>query len=556
MRKTGFHIYINLVLAILFYFPASSQQPFINIDFKKEIGEMKPIWAWFGYDEPNYTYMKDGKKLLSELAALSPVPVFVRTHNLLTSGDGTPALKWGSTNAYTEDARGNPIYNWKIVDSIFDTYIQRGMKPLAQIGFMPEALSSKPQPYKHNWRPGASYKEVFTGWAYPPNDYNKWRELIYQWAKHCVERYGKKEVESWWWEVWNEPNIGYWQGTVEEYCKMYDYAADGLLGALPTAKIGGCDITGGGSKFLSAFIKHCLSETNYATGKIGSPLDMVLFHAKGQPKFVDGKVVMNVGTQMQNIRDAFITVNEFPSLRKIPLVIGESDPEGCAACSMSTNPENAYRNGTMYSSYTAASFARKYLLADEYKVNLTGAVSWSFEFENQPWFAGFRDLATNGVDKPVLNVFRMFGMMKGKRVKVTGNRMYDLKTFVDSSVRKQTDIGALAAKDKNSATIMVWNYHDEDKQEAAEEINIVLDGLSTKTITVTEYRIDNEHSNSYEVWKKMGSPQKPTMDQVAKLEKAGQLQMLNQPTKMKVNKSMSLKIHLSRQGVSLLKLDW
>ena len=178
---------------------------------------MKPIWAWFGYDEPNYTYMKDGKKLLSALAALSPVPVFIRTHNLLTSGDGKPALKWGSTNVYTEDAFGNPVYSWKIVDSIFDTYIQRGMKPLVQIGFMPEALSSKPQPYKHNWRPGAPYKEVFTGWAYPPDDYNKWRELVYQWAKHCVKRYGKKEVESWWWEVWNEPNIGYWQGTVDEY---------------------------------------------------------------------------------------------------------------------------------------------------------------------------------------------------------------------------------------------------------------------------------------------------------------------------------------------------
>ena len=128
---------------------------------------------------------------------------------------------------------------------------------------------------------------------------------------------------------------------------------------------------------------------------------MVLFHAKGQPKFVDGHVIMNVGTQMRNISDALITVNSFPSLKNIPLVIGESDPEGCAACGMSTNPENAYRNGTMYSSYTAASFARKYLLADEYKVNLVGAVSWSFEFENQPWFAWFRDLATNGVDKPV-----------------------------------------------------------------------------------------------------------------------------------------------------------
>jgi len=556
MYKNKIHTALSILFVILFRFTASSQTATINIDLKKELGEMKPIWAWFGYDDPNYTYMKDGKKLLSEIAALSPVPVFVRAHNLLTTGDGTQALKWGSTNMYTEDASGKPVYNWKIIDSIFDTYIQRGMKPLAQIGFMPEALSSKPQPYKHNWRPGAPYKEVFTGWAYPPNDYNKWRELIYQWARHCVDRYGKKEVESWWWEVWNEPNIGYWQGTVEEYCKMYDYAADGLLKALPAAKIGGCNITGGGSKFLSSFIKHCLSDTNYATGKTGSPLDMVLFHAKGQPQFVDGRVIMNAGTQMRNIRDAFITVNTFPSLKNIPLVIGESDPEGCAACSMSTNPENAYRNGTMYSSYTAASFARKYLLADEHKVNLVGAVSWSFEFENQPWFAGFRDLATNGVDKPVLNVFRMFGMMKGTRVEVTGNRMYDLKSFVDSSVRQQTDIGALAAKDKNSVTVMVWNYHDEDKQEAAEKINITLDGFTAKAITVTEYRIDNEHSNSYEVWKKMGSPQNPTAEQIAVLEKAGQLQMMNKPVKMKANNKMILSIQLPRQGVSLLKLDW
>ena len=134
--------------------------------------------------------------------------------------------------------------------------------------------------------------------------------------------------------------------------------------------------------------------------------------------------------------------------------------------------------------------------------------------------------------------------------------MYDLKTFVDSSVRKQTDIGAIAAKDKTSATIMVWNYHDEDKQEAAEEINITIDGLTAKSITVTEYRIDNEHSNSYESWKKMGSPQDPTAEQIATLEKAGQLQMMNKPVKMKADNKIILKIQLPRQGVSLLKLDW
>lgn len=546
----------TLILFLVFFSSVQSQPPVINIDLNKEVGDMKPIWAWFGYDEPNYTYMKDGKKLLSEIAALSPVPVFVRTHNLLTTGDGTPALKWGSTNAYTEDAKGNPVYCWTIIDSIFDTYIKRGMKPLAQIGFMPEALSTNPQPYKHNWKPGASYKEVFTGWAYPPKDYNKWRELIYQWAKHCVQRYGKKEMESWYWEVWNEPNIGYWQGTVEEYCKMYDYAVDGLRKALPTARIGGCDITGGGSKFLITFIKHCLGDTNYATGKIGSPLDIILFHAKGQPRVVNGTVVMNVGTQMRNIRDAMQAVNEFPLLKNIPLVIGESDPEGCAACGMSTNPENAYRNGTMYSSYTAATFARKYLLADSFKVNLIGAVSWSFEFENQPWFAGFRDLATNGVDKPVLNVFRMFGMMKGKRVIVTGNRMYDLKTFVDSSVRGLPDIGAIAAKDKNSATVMIWNYHDEDKNEPAENISVTVDGLPANAITIKEYRIDDKHSNSYQVWKKMGSPQNPTKEQVTELEKTGQLQVNYQTIKTNKKDKLIIDIHLPRQGVSLLKLDW
>ena len=110
----------------------------LQIDLNKKSSEpLKPIWAWFGYDEPNYTYMKDGKKLLTEISQFSRVPVFVRAHNLLTTGDGTAMLKWGSTNAYTEDANGKPIYYWKIVDSIFDTYIQRGMKPMAQIGFMP-----------------------------------------------------------------------------------------------------------------------------------------------------------------------------------------------------------------------------------------------------------------------------------------------------------------------------------------------------------------------------------------------------------------------------------
>ena len=532
----------------------------IKVDLAKEKGKMTPIWAWFGYDEPNYTYMKDGRKLLSELSALSSVPVYVRAHSLLSSGDGIPSLKWGSTNAYTEDANGNPVYNWHIIDSIFDTYIQRGMKPLAQIGFMPEALSTNPIPYKHNWKPGDPYSNIITGWAYPPKDYNKWRELVFQWVKHSVERYGKKEVESWYWEVWNEPN-GYWKGTQEEYFKLYDYAADGLKKALPTARIGGLDIAGtsgsGGTKFMTAFIKHCLYETNFATGKTGSPLEALLFHAKGSPSLKNGVVWMNMSPQLRDIAAGMKMAMAYPETKNLPLIVGESDPEGCAACGMATNPSNAYRNGTMYSSYTAATFARKYELADQYGANLIGAVSWSFEFENQPWFYGFRDLATNGVDKPVLNIFRMFGMMKGYRVQTESNRMYKLQTILDSSIRGKTDIGALATKDKNSAAIMIWNYHDEDKQSETENITVTIEGMRAKKCILTHYRIDNEHSNSYELWKKMGSPQNPSSLQINQLEDAGQLATLEKNVTLNnKNGKAVIAIELPRQGVSLLKMDW
>src|ERR1039458_5674533 len=115
----------------------------IQVHFNQSEGPLTPIWNYFGYDEPNYTYAPNGTKLLGELAALDAAPVYVRVHNLLTSGDGSASLKWGSTNVYREDASGHPIYSWEILDHIFDTFQSTGIKPLVEIGFMPEALSNR-----------------------------------------------------------------------------------------------------------------------------------------------------------------------------------------------------------------------------------------------------------------------------------------------------------------------------------------------------------------------------------------------------------------------------
>lgn len=533
----------------------------ITVNAAQSKGTWRPIWRFFGADEPNYAYMTHGEELIRDMGELAPRQVFFRTHNLLTSGDGTPALKWGSTNIYTEDAAGNPVYDFTIVDRIFDTYLKHGVRPYAQIGFMPEAMSTRPQPYKHEWDPTKQYNAIYTGWAYPPKDYKKWEELSFQWVKHCIERYSKEEVETWYWECWNEPNIQYWRGTPEEFRKTHDYAINGVRRALPTAKVGGADTAGSGGQFSRDFFEHCLRGTNFATGEKGTPLDFVSFHAKGSPTNRDGHVVMGISNQLRAVNDGFGIVASFPELKNTPIVIGESDPEGCAACQ---GPQLAYRNGTMYSSYTAASFARKLDLADRHGVNFEGALTWAFEFEPYPYFAGFRSLATNGVNKPVFNVFRMYSKMglKGERISAESDSAVSLDTMLQQrggGVREKPDVAALANRGENQVAVMVWHYHDEDIAGPVANVSLKIGGLAKTSgpALLRHYRIDEKNSNSFAAWQAMGSPQEPSKGQYAELRQASELAELNPPKAISLTaEGVSLNFPLPRKGVSLVVVSW
>jgi xylan 1,4-beta-xylosidase len=529
----------------------------IRVDAAKPLGEMKPIWRFFGADEPNYATMKDGRKLIGDIGQLRPNDTFFRAHNLLCTGDGTPALKWGSTNAYTEDAQGRPIDDWKIVDRIFDTYRERGVRPYAQIGFMPQALSIKPEPYQHEWRPGLKYEVIGTGWAYPPKDYSKWAELVYQWVKHCVERYGRAEVEQWYWEVWNEPNgPAYWHASPEEFYKLHDYAIDAVRRALPTARVGGPDVAGAGGKFMEGFLKHVTSGTNYATGKQGTPTDFLSFHAKGGPSFVEGHVRLGIAPHLRTIDTGFAMIAAVPELKDKPIVIGESDPDGCAACQGS---QLGYRNTTMYSSYTAASFARKYQLADKHGVNLEGALTWAFEFEDQPYFAGQRVLATNGLTLPVFNVFRMFSRMGGQQLAVESSGAVALDAIMKNGVRGNPDVAALASLDGKKLCVMAWHYHDDDLPGPDADVTLDVAGLSgtPEHARFQHFRIDQEHSNVFAAWQRLGSPQAPNDEQYAALQKAAQLRTVEAPDSIRIEKGgAQLQFKLPRQAVSLIVIEW
>lgn len=544
--------------------PTASTEPpaTITVNFSDKIGPYKPIYSWFGYDEANYTTMRNGKALLRELHDLSPVPVYIRAHHLLTSGDGKAELKFSSTNVYREDGSGKSIYDFKILDEIFDEYKATGVRPMVEFGFMPKDLAAdlpnRQVPYQVHYP-----KSTISGASNnPPNDYKKWGDLIHAVTAHLVERYGKEAVLQWYFEVWNEPDIDYWHSTAEDYWKLYDFAVANVKAVLPGARVGGPATTSPSNQkaydYLKGFLDHVQRGKSLADGK-AIPLDFISFHAKGRPTIVDGKVTMGIKHELADADRGFSLISQYAKYRNLPIIISEADPEGCAACSSRVNPANNYRNGTLYPAYTATAFKALFDLQDKHKVNLLSMLSWSFEFEDKDYFEGFRSLSTNGINKPVLNLFRMLGLMSGTRVATRSDESVSLDTLVSTGVRDKADVDAMAAVDDHKATVLLWNYHDADQAAAAMPTTVELTGLpaSATRVLVEHFRIDDTHSNAYTVWKAMGSPQQPTAEQYMRLKAEAGLQLLTPPTWVDVSGGkLTLKTELPRQSISLVKMTW
>jgi xylan 1,4-beta-xylosidase len=584
MRKSAIALLCLVAIPVFAQTPSqapASAQPTsapvaIHVDLAASQGPYKPIGSWFGYDESNFTTMKYGRQLLPELHDLSPAPVYIRAHHLFTSGDGTAKLKWSSTNVFTLDATGKPVYDFTILDQIFDEYKAAGVRPMVELGFMPKDLASGTMDYE------MPYPRTVSGSVQsPPKDYAMWGELCRRVTEHFVQRYGRAEVATWYFEVWNEPDISYWQGTPEQYFKLYDYSVAGVRKALPNAHVGGPGSTGPGNQraiaFLTNFLNHCANDRNAATGE-PIPLDFISFHPKGSPRFIPaaageaGHVRMGLSNELSAAANGFRTVAASAKYHNLPIILSEADPEGCAACSAKENPANAYRNGPLYPSYTATAMKGLLDLAAQSKVNLIGMVSWAFEFEGKQYFEGFRTLATNGIDKPVLNVFRMAGLFSGDRVATTSTASIPAADIAKSGVRDQPDsaratmdggraldVDAFATKSAHEAAVMLWNYHDDDLPAPSAAVTVTISGIpaGVHKVLLEHFRIDDTHSNAFTAWKAMASPQDPTPEQYAQLKSAGQLQTLTSPEWLDVTAgSVTIATNLPRQATSLLHLQW
>lgn len=364
---------------------------------------------------------------------------------------------------------------------------------------------------------------------------------------------------EWWWQLWNEPNIHYWQGTFEEYTKLYDFTEAALHEVLPDAVLGAPHTVGPRGDFLRRFLEHCATGTNHVSGKKGTRLDYVGFHSKGSTRIVDGHVRMDLAGNLVMNREAFATIASFDGFRGTPIIIGECDPEGAAALSSRAHPPNGYRNGSAYAAYEVALMKHTIDLAERAGVNLKGVLTWAFLFDGKDAFEGFRTLSTGGIHKPVLNAFKLLGRLQGGRVSLESSGALGARGIIRRRARERPDIDGLAVATREGAQVLLWNYHDDlvDAPEAPIRLAVEVPDEASRRVQVTHWRIDGTHSNAHTVWQQLGRPARPNSSQMENLRKAHELDLLEPPRYLDVSEGrVDLRFSLPRHGVSLVELRW
>jgi xylan 1,4-beta-xylosidase len=523
----------------------------IAVDATAPGAAIERVWPFHGYDEVNYSTTAEGRSLLGTLATIHSAPVHVRTHFLLNTGDGTPSLKWGSTNVYTEAASGSPVYSWTLTDGIMDAITGSGAFPFAEIAFMPEALSPHPTPYQNS-----SIYATDSGSFYPPNDYAKWSSLISTWSGHLNARY-PNVAGSWLWELWNEPDTSYFHGTLADYEKLYDTTESALHGVMPAAQLGGPAVANATGTFLPQFLQHCATGTNVVTGKTGTRLDLVTFHAKGGAAIVNGHVELNLGHQLTLHQSGFSAVAGVAAFKHLPIYITEADPDGCAACPVSMTPADSYRLSPAYGAYEVAMMKRTLELEMSLGVKVGGLLTWAFTFPGTPYFSGYRVLATNGIELPVLGAFRLLGSLEGARLPVVSSGAATLASIIANSVRGSADVDAMATLDGGKIQILVWNYHDDivSATAATIQLNVKVPASFGASVNMEHLRVDDTHGDAYTVWTSQGSPAAPSAAQIQAMKAAMPPQSLGTQTIPVAAGSATLTVSLPRFGISLLTLS-
>jgi xylan 1,4-beta-xylosidase len=465
----------------------------------------------------------------------------------------TAEADWGSTNVYQLDKNGNAFYDFALFDQIVDVIIKQNFIPIMHLGLMPDSLSAAPDSIPHT-------KDNLT--KYPPKDYNKWYDLIYHIVKHCVERYGKNSVEKWKWEMWNEPDIvNYWMGTEEEFYKMYDYTAAAVKAGLPQGQVGGNSVTQSidrGTPKLIRFIEHCMKGKNYKDGSVGTPLDFITFHLKGTNfaiqklgNFTSKKLAESVPKFSPSVE--FIKKCAETNLSKIaaikgtagiPVYITEGDIDIGLNVTMAENPAVEYRNTEYHAAFQCAYVKQMLDLSVKYPANPVRCLVFDGSFNpGYRIFEGQRTLFTaEEIEKPVFNTYRLLGKLGTQRISIEKSG--------------SNSIDGIATRNGNKTQVVIYNYNEnvDDKETKRIQLNVIMPAQGS--YKMAHYRIDENHSNAYTIWKSMGSPYNPNETQLKKIKTRQGLELFGPERIVKtIGDQITINIELPHHSVSLFVFE-
>lgn len=536
----------------------------VRVNASKILGPLSHNWNYIGTDECNYITEPEGAAALAEFGRFSEKPYYVRPHHLFCTGNTRGVLKWGSTNVYTEDAQGNPVYDFKVFDQILDTIRNAGCKPFLELGFMPMDLADKS--FLSDETPWGQYREYQQkGWACPPKDYNKWMDLISSVTQHVIDRYGMEEVKTWYFELWNEPDLSYyWKGSPEEFNKLYDYTVAGIQRVLPEAYIGGPSTTGpfkgsNSERFLDQFLNHCRSGCNYVTSEMGTRLDFITFHVKGGGfpfKLNPEKAVPSVESMVRQVNVGLDVIEKY-GYKGLEIVLSEADPDGWAAGGMHDNINLYFRNTPYYASFVAASFHHIEQLAKRRGFDVR-PLSWAFIFPGERCFEGTRAFQTHGIDKAVFNLFRLYAMIGEQQLSFESSAAMDFTKEGEQIVHRGIpEINGFAARGSESVEILLYCHHDNWwNVKDGYQVSLKVEELPfAGAAEVCHYRIDEDHSNACKLWEEMGRPYYPTAEQKQALRKKAALTVIGSPEEKEILQGgVSTSFAIPMNGISLIRI--
>lgn len=381
---------------------------------------------------------------------------------------------------YDEDDQGQPVYTFSYLDQSYDGLLANGVRPFVELSFMPKKLASKDMPHAFWYKPNVA----------PPKDYAKWDDLIAQFAKHLIERYGIDEVRQWYFEVWNEPNLDFWGGDPKQatYWELYDHTARALKAVNERIRVGGPSTAQ--AAWADAFIQHC-SENHV-------PVDFISSHVYGNDKSEDVFGTHEEIPRNQMVCRSVKKVHEqikASAMPKLPLIWSEFNA--------------SYRNepAVTDSSYMGPWLADTIRQCD----GLVDVMSyWTFSdvFEEQgvvktPLYGGFGLIAAGGILKPAFNAFKLLHELGEQRIEVN------------------SDAALVTRKSDGSLAVAVWNYAPPEQQESSKTVTLRFKGSRATQALVSV--VDPSHGDIHPAYEKMGSPRYPTQVQLQELRRAAEL---------------------------------